>query len=69
VGVELEKVVRYVRESTAGVPPVDLARLNLLVGKALSRNAASIPDEPELVEHAWRCARAIVGDAGDGGPR
>ncbi|MCC6557797.1 MAG: hypothetical protein IT372_33025 [Polyangiaceae bacterium] len=61
MGVQLEMIVSYVRETTRGVPAVDLARLNLRVGRALSRNATSIPDEPELVEHAWRCAREIVG--------
>lgn len=63
MGVELAKVVDYVRKKSKGAPAVDLARLNLLVGRAISRNASSIPDEPEFVERAWFHARAILGES------
>lgn len=62
MGVELQAVVDFVRGNSSGTPAVDLARLNLLVGRALSRNAAALADEPELVHRAWLCAREIVGD-------
>ncbi len=62
MGVELMKVVEYVRQKSRGASSVDLARLNLLVGRAISRSASSLPDEPELVERAWFHARAILGE-------
>ncbi len=62
MGVELVKVVEYVRQKSRGAANVDLARLNLLVGRAISRTAVSLPDEPELVERAWFHARAILGE-------
>jgi hypothetical protein len=63
MGVELAKVVEYVRQKSKGAAVVDLARLNLLVGRAISRNAMTLPDEPEFVQRAWFHARAIVGDS------
>ena len=63
MGVELVKVVEYVRQKSRGAANVDLARLNLLVGRAISRTAVSLPDEPELVERAWFHARAILGES------
>lgn len=69
MGVELQAVVEFVRGHSSGTPAVDLARLNLLVGRALSRNAATIADDPELVRRAWQHAREIVGDHGGEGRR
>ncbi|MRG98014.1 hypothetical protein [Polyangium spumosum] len=60
MGKELVEVVEFVRARARGNAVVELARLNLLVGRALSRNAGSIPDEPELVARAWSCAREIL---------
>jgi hypothetical protein len=62
MGIELAKVVDYVRRKSKGAAVVDLARLNLLVGRAISRNAMSLPDEPEIVERAWFHAYAILGE-------
>lgn len=67
MGVELAKVVEYVRKKSKGAAVVDLARLNLLVGRAISRNAMTLPDEPEFVERAWFHARAIVGEPNPAG--
>lgn len=67
MGVELQKVVAYVNARTQGVAAVDLARLNLRVGRAISRQALSLPDDPELLDRAWRCAREIVGESLGGG--
>ena len=64
VGIELQKVVDYVTKSTCGLAAVDLARLNLRVGKPLSRFAMSIPDTQETITRAWQCARAIVAEGG-----
>lgn len=62
MGMELAKVVDYVRRKSKGAAVVDLARLNLLVGRAISRNALTLPDEPEFVERAWFHAYAILGE-------
>jgi hypothetical protein len=69
MGVVLVSVVDYVRRHSKGSTAVDLARLNLLVGRAVSRNAQALPDDPELVQRAWRHAHEIVGVHPDGGPR
>jgi hypothetical protein len=61
VGKELVAVVEFVRGRARGSALFELSRLNLLVGRALSCNAATIPDDPELVQRAWSCAREIVG--------
>ena len=63
MGIELAKVVDYVRRKSRGTAVVDLARLNLLVGRAISRNAMTLPDEPEVVQRAWTHARTILGEA------
>lgn len=62
MGIELAKVVDYVRRKSKGTAVVDLARLNLLVGRAISRNAMTLPDEPEVVQRAWFHARSILGE-------
>jgi len=69
MGVELAKVVDYVRGKSKGTVVVDLARLNLLVGRAISRNAMTLPDEPEFVQRAWFHARAILGEPQTEGAR
>jgi hypothetical protein len=61
MGEELRRVVEHVRANSRGIVSVDLARLNLVVGKPLSRMALEIPDEPKLVGAAWEAAREIVG--------
>lgn len=65
LGTELQRVVEYVNKHSRGLAAIDLARLNLRVGKPLSRCAMTLPDHPETVELAWRLAREIV--AGGGG--
>jgi hypothetical protein len=67
MGIELAKVVDYVRLKSRGTAVVDLARLNLLVGRAISRNAMTLPDEPEFVQRAWFHARSILGELGPKG--
>ena len=62
MGMRLVEIVLRVRRESKGLPDVDVARLNLRVGKALSRLAAVIPDDPELVELAGRVAADILGD-------
>lgn len=69
MGIELAKVVEYVRGKSKGTVVVDLARLNLLVGRAISRNAMTLPDEPEFVQRAWFHARAILGEPHPEGAR
>ncbi len=64
MGIELQKVVDYVNAHTTGLAAVDLARLNLRVGKPLSRFAMSIPDTPDTLTRAWQCAREILAEGG-----
>jgi len=61
VGARLLQIVEEVRTRSAGLVNVDLARLNLRVGKPLSRLAAEIPDEDELVARARAAADEILG--------
>jgi hypothetical protein len=60
VGVRLKEVVDRVRRHSTGMPSVNLARLNLKVGRALSRLAGELPDDPELVADAQRAADEIL---------
>ena len=60
MGQALVAIVERIRRESKGLPDVDLARLNLRVGKPLSRSAATIPDEPELVERAERFASELL---------
>ncbi len=69
MGMQLAAVVDYVRQKSRGTAVVDLARLNLLVGRAISRNAMSLPDEPEIVQRAWQHARSILGEPEPKGAR
>lgn len=62
MGLQLLQIVEYVRKNSRGLPNLDLARLNLKVGKPISRLAASLPDDPALVEAAWRAANEILGN-------
>jgi hypothetical protein len=61
MGAELQSVVEHVKTHSKGIVSVDLARLNLLVGKPLSRMARELPDDPKVVKLAWEVAREIVG--------
>ena len=63
MGARLVQIVERVRSRPNGLPNVDLARLNLKVGKALSRLAASIEDEPRLVAQAEQVAREILAES------
>lgn len=65
MGTKLIEVVDYVRKHSRGTPAVDLARLNLLVGRAISRSAAALPDETDVVQRAWASAREIVGHSAE----
>lgn len=60
MGARLVAIVDRVRTRPNGLPGVDLARLNLKVGKALSRLAATMDDDPELIARAERAAREII---------
>jgi hypothetical protein len=60
VGVLLQAIVDRVRQNPRGIPNVDLARLNLRVGKPISRLASELPDDPVLVEAAERAAQEIL---------
>jgi hypothetical protein len=60
MGARLVEIVERVRQRPDGMPSVDLARLNLRVGKAISRMAATLADDPDLVERAQRIASEIL---------
>jgi hypothetical protein len=60
MGAKLVAIVEQVRNRVDGMPSIDLARLNLKVGKALSRLAAVIADDPELVAIAEQALREIT---------
>jgi len=60
MGQRLLAIVERVRRESKGLPDVDLARLNLRVGKPLSRTAFSLPDDPELVALAERVANELL---------
>ncbi len=60
MGTRLVAIVDRVRTRPNGLPGVDLARLNLKVGKALSRLAATMDDDPELIARAECAAREIL---------
>ena len=62
MGTRLVAIVDRVLTRPNGLPGVDLARLNLKVGKALSRFAATMDDDPELIARAERAAREILTD-------
>lgn len=53
-------IVERVRRESHGLPNVDLARLNLRVGKPLSRMALELPDDPETVRRAEAAAAEIL---------
>lgn len=60
MGILLMQVVEHIRKSSKGLANVDLARLNIRTGKPLSRMAAVIPDDKQLVDNAWRVAHEIL---------
>jgi len=62
MGEQLQNVVEHIRTNSQGLPLLDLARLNLRVGKPISRCAATLPDDPQVVEAAWKAARAILAE-------
>lgn len=62
MGEQLQSIVEHIRTNSRGLPSLDLARLNLRVGKPISRCAATLPDDPELVAAAWKAARAILAE-------
>jgi hypothetical protein len=62
MGVQLLQVVEHIRTHSRGLPSLDLARLNLKVGKPLSRLAAELPDDPALVGAAWQAAHEILSE-------
>ena len=61
VGARLKEIVDEVRSRSSGLVNVDLARLNLRVGKPLSRLAAELPDDEALVSRARAVADEILG--------
>ena len=62
MGARLLAIVERVRTESKGLPNVDLARLNLKVGRPLSRQAAELPDDPTLVALAESIAREILSE-------
>ncbi|UJR85793.1 hypothetical protein [Sandaracinus amylolyticus] len=67
MGARLQAIVDRVRTESKGLPNVDLARLNLKVGRPLSRQAAELPDDPTLVALAESIAREILSESGGRG--
>ena len=65
MGQRLLEIVELVRNASKGLPDVALARLNLRVGKPLSRMALDLPDDPELVARAERVAAELIGPQED----
>ena len=63
MGERLHAIVERVRLGSRGLPNVDLARLNLRVGRPLSRFARELPDDPQIVALAERVANEILADA------
>lgn len=61
MGHRLHAIVERVRTESAGLPNIDLARLNLRTGRPLSRVARDIPDDPDLVALAEAVADEILG--------
>ena len=68
MGDQLLQVVEHIRMNSRGVPALDLARLNLKLGRPVSRFAATLPDDPALVASAWAAAAEILKDV-KGKPR
>ena len=68
MGVELQRVVDYVKNNSRGLVQIDLARLNLRTRQPLSRSAMSVPDTPENVALAWAVARELVDPTSVRGP-
>jgi len=64
VGARLKAIVDDVRYNSKGLVNIDLARLNLRVGKPLSRLAAELADDDDLVARARSAADEILGSKG-----
>ncbi|HMU38285.1 MAG TPA: hypothetical protein PKE31_04685 [Pseudomonadota bacterium] len=60
MGKRLVEIVEQVRTRSKGLPSVNLARLNLKVGKPLSRFAATLDDDPATVAAAERALKEIL---------
>lgn len=60
MGQRLLEIVEQVRLHNHGLPSVNLARLNLKVGKPLSRCAATMADDPKTVLAAERALLEIL---------
>lgn len=60
MGQRLLDIVERIRRESKGLPDIDLARLNLRVGRPLSRQAFSLPDDPELVALAERVMHELL---------
>lgn len=69
MGERLQAIVDRVRTESKGLPNVDLARLNLKVGRPLSRQALEIPDDPQLIAAAESAASEILAESTRGGSR
>lgn len=68
MGARLVAIVERVRSESLGLPNVDLARLNLRVGRPLSRMAAELPDDPQIVALAASVAEEILREHRKGRP-
>lgn len=64
MGKRLLEIVERVRRHGRGLPNVNLARLNLRVGKPLSRYAEEMPDDPEVVALATEVATQLLTEEG-----
>lgn len=64
MGEKLKQIVEEVRAHSTGLVNVDLARLNLRVGRPLSRLADTLPDDADLVAKARDAADEILGKKG-----
>jgi hypothetical protein len=60
MGARLVAIVERIKSASNGIPHFSLARLNLKTGKPLSRDAATLPDDPELVAAAEKAANEIL---------
>lgn len=69
MGLRLQAIVDRVRNESKGLPNVDLARLNLKVGRPLSRQALELPDDPRLIAAAESAANEILSESARGASR
>ena len=64
MGQRLQDIVTRVQTQCKGLPAVSLARLNLRVGKPLSRMASLMPDDPDIVALAEKVADELLAEQG-----